>query len=164
MYFTPIVIKTYQIKKGKNEFLKALRADSREPFFDNKNARRLDNDDKKILASEFDNYIFLKNEVVGYRWNTNKTLIHLSENNSGLRILTISFPGGVGGLFYVGFGLLFTLFFGIKIFLSEGKINYLFFFIVLYVITIININSDFKEQNDFVKNTIDKLNNNNKIQ
>jgi hypothetical protein len=164
MYLTPIVIKTYKIKQSKIQFLNELRANTREPFFDNKNSRRMDSDDKRLFANEFDNYIFLKNEIFGYRWKTNKTLIHLKENNSGLKILTLSFPGGLGGLFYVGFGLSVFLFFGIKIFIEEGNINYLLFFIGLYILSVSNLNSDFKKQNDLVKEIVNKINNNHNTQ
>jgi len=164
MYLTPIVIKTYRSKKSKIEFLKELRKNTREPFFDNKNSRRSDSDDKRIFANEFDNFIFIKNEIVGYRWNTNKTMIHMSDKTNSLRIFTVSFPGGLGGLFYVGFGLVISLVFGIKILIAEGNPNYILMFIALYVLVVANVNSDFREQNNLVKNIVDKLNNNHNTQ
>lgn len=164
MYLTPIVVKTYRCKKSKSEFLRELRANSREPFFDNKNSRRSDTDDKRIFANEFDHFIFLKNEIIGHRWNTSKTLIHLSENTTGLRIVAISFPGGLGGFFYMGFGLILSLFVGIRILLTEGNISYILLFIVLYLIVVADVNSDFREQHNLVKKVIDTLNNSSNTQ
>lgn len=160
MYLTPIVIKYYKIPCSSNEFIKELRRHTREPYFDNKNSRRLDKDEKSLFANEFENFIYLKGEIVGYRWVTHKTMIYIKETSSTLKLFSISYPGGFGGVFYYAFGLSAMLVYGIKTFVDEGNINFILAFLGLYTLYIININSDFKEQNNLIKKIIENLKNN----
>lgn len=160
MYFTPIVIKNYKIPCSKNDFIKELRRNTREPYFDNKTSRRQDTDDKLLFANEFDNFIFLKCEIVGNKWVTPKTLLYIRETASTLKVISISYPGGFGGAFYIGFGLSAILVFGIQSWVKEGNINSMLAFVGLYVLCTLLLNPEFIEQNSLVKKLIEHFKNN----
>ena len=151
MYLSPFAIKTYKINSSKIAFLKELRQNTREPYYDGKNSRRKINEDNRLFINEFGNYIFLKSEIIGFRWITNKTIIRLKETNSELKVLTFSYPGGLGGFFYIIFGLVASLLFGIKTVIEEGDFTYLLAFVLIYALAVAMIKSDFEEQNDLVK-------------
>ena len=65
----------------------------------------MDIEDKKLFLTEFDDFLFLKNEIIGNRFITPKTLIHIKPNQNGLKLLTISYPGGVGGFIQLAFAI-----------------------------------------------------------
>lgn len=157
-YFTPIVVKRYRSNLKKNEFLHGLRNRTREPFFDNRSDRRLDRDESRMFANEYDNFIFLSPEdAFRTRWVVFKTMLYLQEKEGSLKITTFSYPSGLGGLFYYGFGLVLSFYLAISALLAEGRWHLLSVFLGFYVAAVISSNPDFKKQNDLVKAVTDKF-------
>lgn len=159
MYLTPIVIKHYVLLYIKSKFLKELRRNTREPYFDNTNSRRRFKDGNLIFANEFDNFIFLKNEIFGTRMMVNKTLVYVAEKNSTTKLFTISYLGGFGGLF-AWFAFSASLFIGVKSFIEEGNFINILIFVLFYFFFIVMVNKDCKQQNGLVREIIDNLANN----
>lgn len=159
MYFTPIVIKRFSIIATINKLTYELRKITREPYYDDKNERRTSKETNKMFLSEFDNIMYLKREIIGYRWTTLKTLIYLKKNGDLLTITSISFPGGLGGLFYYGFATVIFPIIGLKFLVQNGEVNYLIFGIITYLFFVYNSNSEYKEQIELLKKTIEKIKN-----
>lgn len=157
MFYSPIVIKKYQIDASQSSFLKELRSVTREPYFDNENIRRRYRDGHKLFLNEFDQFLFLKNEIVGTRGIVNKTLIHLVEKNGKLKILTISYIGGFGGSLYFGFLLFFLPIYFVFFEPKSISINYLLAYFAIYVLSVINVNSDFYKQNSLILQAIQNI-------
>jgi hypothetical protein len=111
-----------------------------------------------MFANEYDNFIFLSPEdALRTRWVVFKTMLYLQEKDGSLKITTFSYPSGLGGLFYYGFGLVLTFYLGISALLAEGTWDLLAVFLVFYVAAVISSNSDYKKQNDLVKAVLDKI-------
>lgn len=145
MFYSPIVIKKYELDASRKSFLKELRSVTREPYFDNGNKRRRYRNENKLFLSEFDQFLFLKNEIFGVRGIVNKTFIHLGEKNSKLKILTISYIGGFGGALYFGLALfVLPIYFAFSN--PEGisfNLNLIFGYLIIFILSVIIVNSDF---------------------
>lgn len=157
MFYSPIVIKKYKLDTSQSSFLKELRSVTREPYFDNDNNRRQYRDGHKLFLNEFDQFLFLKNEIIGFRGIVNKTFIHLVEKNGKLKIFTLSYIGGLGGTFYFGFLLFFLPFYFIILEPEGASINFLLGYLGFYILSVINVNSDFHKQNSLILQTVEKI-------
>jgi hypothetical protein len=95
MQLTPVIIRKYKLNKTHGLFMLSLRSKTREPYFDNKNKRRLDIEDPvgTIYADEFNKIVSLRNEVINKRWIVFKTLIIFKNRNENEPFWTISYPG-----------------------------------------------------------------------
>ena len=103
--------------------------------------------------NEIGDTLFLKNEILGRRLITNKTMIILRQKSGRLNLTTISYMGDFGGIF-MSIGIIFLLIF---IFLNPLNLTLIGATISLYLIAILNVNSDFKAQNDLIKGCIEKI-------
>jgi hypothetical protein len=138
----------------KENFIREIRRETREPFFDNMNVRRIEKHENKLFLNEFGDTLFLKNEVLGRRLITNKTMIKLNEKPGKLTILTISFMGDFGGLLMT-IGAIFSLL--VFIFVNPSNFSLLGATAFCYLISVLIVNSDFRAQNGLIIECIKKI-------
>lgn len=153
MFLSPIIIKKHSVNSTKEYFIREIRNVTREPFFDDKNMRRLEEKGNKLFLNEFGDTMFLKNEILGQRLITNKTMISLRQTPGKLKILTVSYMGDFGGIF-MSIGIILLLVF---ILWNPLNLTLLGATIFLYLISLLNVNSDFKAQNDLISDCIKKI-------
>lgn len=131
-------------------FTQKLRNKTREPYFDNKNKRRLDTDDLEgtIYADEYDNLISLRNEVLNKHWIVFKTLI-LFGNKKKTHFWTISYPGHFAILFPII--SIFGFFAGVYVLLTQNDYRLLMMSIGMYIVTVYLSKDDYKSHHSLIK-------------
>lgn len=151
-YYSPVLIKKYKTDQSKQQFLTALRHNTREPFYDGINDRRSEEEDDRMFANEFENFIFLKN-VISSRGSVPKTLLYIRDKGSYIFINTISYNGGIGGLILL---LIFILgpFFGFYQLITTGEMYFLLFFLMFSIFVAISNAKEFRRHHTMIQKVI----------
>lgn len=151
MQFSPIIIRKHQLNQTQALFLQHLRAKTREPYFDNKNSRRLDVTDTigTIYADEYDRMISLRNEVINKNGIVFKTIILFKEKSKNKYFWTISYPGHYATVFLIT--ACFGVFSGIYFLIENNSYGILSMGILMYVLLIPLSKDDYKSHFDLLK-------------
>ncbi|AEA42952.1 hypothetical protein [Fluviicola taffensis] len=150
MKLSLIIIKKYELNQTRLLFIQKLRSKTREPYFDNKNTRRLDIEDEEgtIYADEYDNMISLRNQVINKHWILFKTLILFGKRKKNY-FWTISYPGHYATVLAIL--SIFGFFAGLYFFLTENEYKILIMSIGMYILTIYMSKDDYKSHHHLIK-------------
>jgi hypothetical protein len=150
MQLTPVIIRKHKLNQSHGLFMKKLRSKTREPYFDNRNSRRLDIDDPKgtIYADEYDNIISLRNEVMNKHWMVYKTIIFFSKKNGGKYFWSISYPGHYATVITIA--SIFLIFAGFYYLLVSNNYKILFGSIGLYALIVYMSIDEYKSHLDLI--------------
>ncbi|WP_430405986.1 hypothetical protein [Fluviicola sp.] len=151
MKLSPIILKKYELNQTQLLFLQKLRSKTREPYFDNKNKRRLDIEDPDgtIYADEYDNLISLRNEVMNNRWFVFKTLIVLKKGTKSHYFWTISYPGHYATV--VTLISIFSIFAGVYFLFNENEYRILPMGVGLYILITYMSKNHYKSHHNLIK-------------
>jgi hypothetical protein len=138
-------------------FMQKLRSKTREPYFDNRNSRRLDIVDPKgtIYADEYDNFISLRNEVLNNHWMVFKTLVIFKKKNEYNYFWTISYPGHYAT--FVTIASYFLIFAGFYYLLVDNNYKIMFGGFGLYALIVYASIDEYKSHFNLIKTCNEKI-------
>lgn len=158
MQLTPVIIRKHKLNKSRVELIQNIRHKTREPYFDNRNKRRLDIDDPEgtIYADEYDNIISLRNEVINRHWMVFKTLILFSKKKGGKYFWSISYPGHYATVITIA--SISLIFAGFYFFLVDNNYKIILGSIGLYALIVYMSVDEYKSHFDLIKTCNEKQN------
>lgn len=156
MQITPVIIRKHKLNQTHPLFMQTLRSKTREPYFDNKNKRRLDIEDPKgtIYADEYDNIVSLRNEVINGRWVVFKTLIIFNNKFKNEHFWTFSYPGHYATVMTIA--SIFLIFTGFYHLIYDNNFKILMMSIGLYVLIVYMSKDDYKSHLNLIKECNEK--------